>query len=374
MGDVAARIGELVRKCDRCGACLAVCPLYAQNGREIASPRGKIAVVRGLMDDGLAAVPALAETFRFCLLCRACTGSCPNKIPVAEIMIEARRYAAGQWGHPARHRVIAALLGNDVLLGLMAGVLRWTRNAKPPAGGPSASGAPASRGQIAYFQGCAMRLFFPAASRATVQLLKRTGGVVVPPGVCCGSPHLAYGMVDQALALARKNIERFAGADLVVTDCASCGSSLKEYGSRLAGDPRWADRALAFGRKVTGLSEYLFRAGYRPRGGLAAKVTYHDPCHLARGQGIRNEPRDLLRLAGDYVELPSAGRCCGGAGAFHLDYPAAAGGVLRDKTADITRTGAAMVVTECPACLMQLGRGRRREHGEFEVRHISQVL
>ncbi|HUW65380.1 MAG TPA: (Fe-S)-binding protein [Spirochaetia bacterium] len=398
--DFLAKADALVNRCDRCGACLSVCPLYALSQREIASARGKISAVRGLLEGGLTTGSSIAKAFEFCLLCRACTEKCPSKIETDEVMVAARQYTAGKLGRKARHRLVAGLLGSNVLLSLVTGVLDLSRRAAmgrlsgtagplEPAGShyremlagpasfpplPAGPGAKMPQGgKIAYFRGCAMKIFFPAAAGATVNLLKKIAGVVVPAAVCCGSPHLAHGMLGQAMALARTNIERFGGAGLIVTDCASCGHSLKEYGHRLADDPRWADKAQEFSQKVMGLSEYLYHAGYRPGGRLPFKVTYHDPCHLGRGQGIKREPRELLRLAGNYVELPSADRCCGGAGTFHLDFPEEARRILNDKVADIAQTGAEVIVTECPACMMQLAKGEQQS-GRFVVKYISQVL
>lgn len=398
--DFLTKAGALVNRCDRCGACLSVCPLYALSQREIASARGKISAVRGLLEGCLTDGPDIAKAFEFCLLCGACADKCPSKIETDEVMVAARQYMAAKLGRKVRHRLVAGLLGSNVLLSLVTGVLGlrqkagmgrlygttgspdpvWRHYREILAGPAAFSPLPArlgaqipQGGRIAYFRGCAMKMFFPAAAKATIDLLKKTAEVALPAGVCCGSPHLAHGMLDQAMALARTNIERFAGVDLIVTDCASCGHSLKEYGHHLAGDPSWADKAREFSHKVMGLSEYLYQVGYRPQGSLPFKVTYHDPCHLGRGQGIKKEPRELLRLAADYVELPFADRCCGGAGTFYLDFPEEARRIQRDKMADIAQTGAEVVVTECPACMMQLAKGEQRS-GRFVVLHISQVL
>jgi len=400
-----AKIQTSVNLCDRCGACLTVCPLYNLTHKETAVARGKLATVRALIEGGLTADSKIAAAFEFCLLCKACTEICPSKIKTDEAMIEARQYTAETLGRRAMHRLIGGFMGNNALIKLTAGTLKLSRKTglsgllrgvvplehtkshyqemlMGPATMPSIISTTSlempylempPHAKIAYFQGCAMKLFFPAASQATVNLLKKTGEVVVPESACCGMPHLAHGMADQAKSLAKKNIESFADADWIITDCASCGSSLKEYGHRLSSDPLWAERAQEFCQKVMGLSEYLYKVGYQPKRDASLKVTYHDPCHLVRGQGIKKQPRELLQRAGEYVEMPQADTCCGGAGTFYLDFPEAAQKILNEKVNNIERTDAEVVVTECPACLMQLAKGEQQS-GRFRVMHISQVL
>ncbi|MHB1404859.1 MAG: (Fe-S)-binding protein [Desulfitobacteriaceae bacterium] len=394
------KIQTVVNQCDRCGACLTVCPVYGVTHRETAVARGKLATVRAMIEGGLTVDSEIAEAFEFCLLCKACTENCPSKVKTDEAMIETRQYTVEKLGRRAKHRLIAGFLGNNALIKLAAGTLKLSRktglngllrsvvplehtkkNFLEMAAGPAASPPlpevtrpeMPQHGRIAYFQGCALKMFFPEASQATVKLLNKTAEVITPESACCGMPHLAHGMADQAQALAKKNIESFADADRIITDCASCGSSLKEYGHRLAADPLWAERAQEFSQKVMGLSEYLYEVGYQPNRKNALKVTYHDPCHLVRGQGIKKQPRDLLQRAAQYVEMPQADKCCGGAGTFYLDFPEAAHKILDEKVKNIESTDAEVVVTECPACLMQLAKGEQQS-GRFKVMHISQVL
>jgi glycolate oxidase iron-sulfur subunit len=228
--------------------------------------------------------------------------------------------------------------------------------------------------KVAYFHGCGMRMLFPAAAAETLAILGTTTRVMRKDNVCCGLPHLAHGMRDEFLALARKNIRLYGDADLVVSDCASCGGTLKHIADWFAADPEWKDRAAAFSGKVMDLTEYLVKAGYRPRRKVDAAFTYHDPCHLARGQGIRQEPRDLLRATGRFVEMEEADTCCSGAGSFHVDYPGIAEKILAKKRANIERTGAAVVVTGCPGCLIQLSKAAKASDGKFKTMHISQVI
>jgi glycolate oxidase iron-sulfur subunit len=217
-------------------------------------------------------------------------------------------------------------------------------------------------------------MMFPAAAAETLAILESTTPVAKKDNVCCGLPHLAHGRRGDFLALARQNIAIYEDADLVVSDCASCGATLKHLGGWLAADPAWKERAERFSAKVMDLTEYLAKVGYQPRRQVEAIFTYHDPCHLVRGQGITQQPRDLLRAAGSYVEMNEAGVCCSGAGSFHMDYPAISSGILDRKRKNIEQTGAAVVVTGCPGCLIQLAKAARASRGGFRALHISQVI
>ncbi len=147
---------------------------------------------------------------------------------------------------------------------------------------------------------------------------------------------------------------------------------LKEYAHRFKDNPEFAKKAEAFSKKVIGLSEYLYNFGYKPEKKLNVKVSYHDYCHLNRGQKIKKEPRELLKMATDYVEIPNADRCWGGAGTFQYDFPAESKKVLQLKADSMKKMGSQILVTECPSCMMQLVKAEKE--GNFKVMHISQVL
>jgi glycolate oxidase iron-sulfur subunit len=248
--------------------------------------------------------------------------------------------------------------------------------------GPAALGRPAppssvivsGRTRVGYFRGCGMEMMFPEAASQTCNILRTIAPLELKRNFCCGLPHLAHGLRGEFLELARKNIRLFEDADAVVSDCASCGATLKHLGSFFADDQAWRDRAAAFSAKVMDLTEYLSKAGYEPRQRTDAVFTYHDPCHLVRGQGIAKPPRELLKAAGKFVEMKDAGVCCGGAGSFHIDYPDAASQILEKKRVHIEETGAAIAVTGCPGCLIQLAKAARASGGRFGVMHISQVI
>jgi glycolate oxidase iron-sulfur subunit len=228
--------------------------------------------------------------------------------------------------------------------------------------------------RVSYFHGCGMEMMFPEAAAQSREIIGATAPLVEKRNVCCGLPHLAHGERNDFLALARKNIEIFADAEVVVTDCASCGATLKNYGSFFTDDPALREKAENFSKKVMDLTEYLVKAGYKPRQKTAALMTFHDPCHLARGQGITKQPRELLKGAGNFVEMNGADVCCGGAGSFHIDHPDTAARILANKQNNIEKTGAFLVVTDCPGCLIQLSKAAKASGGKFRAVHISQVI
>ncbi|MHB8909745.1 MAG: (Fe-S)-binding protein [Syntrophales bacterium] len=394
---------EIVSRCDRCGACLPVCPLFGARDIEASSARGKNAIARALAEGGIEPKPGVLAAVNFCLLCRACVDNCPSKVKTDEAMIDVRQYLLERTGGlNLKYRTVGGLLKSRGLVKMAAGTLALIRSlglgSVFPHGmapeeytrahflaafaGPAALGQPAPPSRVAltagtkvaYFHGCGMRMMFPGAAAGTLEILGTTTRVMRKENVCCGLPHLAHGLRGDFLALARKNIRLYEDADLIVTDCASCGGMLKHTASWFAGDPEWQGRAEAFSGKVMDLTEYLVKVGYRPRRRVDAPLTYHDPCHLVRGQGIRREPRELLGATGRFIEMAESDVCCGGAGSFHIDYPAIAEKILAKKRAAIERTGAAIVVTGCPGCLIQMTKAAEAGGGKFKAMHISEVI
>ncbi len=394
---------KIVGRCDRCGTCLPACPLFEAKNVEASGARGKNVIARALAEGGLDPTPEMLAKVNFCLLCRACVDTCPGGIATDEAMINVRQYLVNKTGdRNAKYRVIGGFLKSRALVRLAATTLALLRkgglNGLFPHGmvpeeytrahflaafsGPAALGekAPPSdvaltaATRVAYFQGCGMRMMFPEAAAQTLEILKTSTNPQVKDNVCCGLPHLAHGLRDEFLELARKNIRIYQDADVVVCDCASCGGTLKHLASYFPCDPRWKDRSAAFSGKVMDLTEYLAKTGYEPRRKLDTTFTYHDPCHLGRGQGINIQPRELLRAAGKFVEMKEADVCCGGAGSFHLDYPGIASRILDKKRVNIEKTGAAIVVTGCPGCLIQLAKAAKAGGGKFKAMHISQVI
>lgn len=401
--DLLKQANDIVNQCDRCGTCLTVCPLFGIKDVESSSARGKNNITRGLMLGVLKPSPALLEAVNFCLLCRTCVDNCPSKVKTDEAMIAVRQHLADKNGGPGiKYKTLGRIMKNRSLVKLSASALGIMRkvgvNQLVPHGmapseftrkqylasfaGPAVLGSPAENAPVtvspkskaAYFLSCGMRMMFPDAVAETKNILSTISEPQFVDNVCCGLPHLAHGLRSDFLELAKENIRLYENVDVIVTDCASCSGTLKHISGFFTDDPVWRDRAKAFSSKIMDLSEYLVNVGYTPRQRVNAKITFHEPCHLGKGQGIRTQPRDLLKATGNYVEMKGADTCCGGAGSFHLDYPDIAYSILDKKQVNIENSGADIVVTECPTCLVQLNKAAKRSGGKFKAMHISQVL
>ena len=393
---------ELVSQCDRCGTCLTVCPLFGSKDIESSAARGKNSILRALAEGGLEPTAEVRAALDFCILCQRCVDNCPAKVKTDEAMILARQYLADNAGGATlKYQFVGGAMSRPWLIKMGALGLSVARklglNSLAPFGaapdeytrthyltafsGPGVLGsatAPSStavnpNSRVAYFKGCGMQILFPEAAAQSMEVLGRITKPVTRDNVCCGLPHLAHAMGPDFLELARENIRQFEDVDVVVSDCASCSGTLKHVGSYLADDPKWKERAAAFSAKVMDLTEYLAKSGYVPRQKSGAKITYHDPCHLCRGQGIKKEPRALLAAAGDYREMKDSDVCCGGGGSFFMDYPEISDSIIDKKRRNIEATGADVVVTGCPGCLIQLNKAAKAS-GKFKALHISQVV
>jgi glycolate oxidase iron-sulfur subunit len=222
---------------------------------------------------------------------------------------------------------------------------------------------------------------FAEESAATVRVLARNGCTVITPKetVCCGMPAAGYGRQDLVIEQAQHNIALFeqSNVEAIITDCATCGSTLKEYGLLLKDDPDWSERAIAFSNKVRDVSEYLMSIPLeKPQGRIEARVTYHDPCHLRRGQGIWKEPRTLLKMIDgiEFVEMPEADWCCGSAGSQLITHYETSLKVLGRKMDNIESTKAQYIASGCPGCQMQLNVGIRQRGLDVQVIHPIELL
>lgn len=379
-------LAEYVYRCNKCGACTAVCPLYECTAREGMAARGKIALLEAALEGELPVSRRLRARLEDCLLCGACAQSCPSLLPTTELFLEARAGLAKELGQALWARLLLSSLDSPALMGAASAVLRLLQRARldrvlGPLAGSSVVGAalaaaprvpvvpyrrrrlPVQHGarasmRVAYFAGCFMNWVYADVAEATHRVLVRSGyRVESPPVDCCGMPHRALGDLEGARRLARRNVELLGGYDAVVTDCATCGAALKGYGRLFAGEPEYEGRARDLAGRVFDICEFLVKYGYRsPEGEVRLRVTYHDPCHLGRGQGVREQPRQVLRsIPGlELAEMRDADACCGAGGSFALTHPDLAHEVGQRKAAAIAATGAEVVASGCPSCLSQL--------------------
>jgi glycolate oxidase iron-sulfur subunit len=409
---------DLIEDCVHCGFCLPTCPTYALWGEEMDSPRGRIY----LMKMGLEGETGMTESFvrhiDLCLGCMACLSACPSGVQYGKL-IEAtraqieknhprpwadrlfRRLLFAVFANPARLRALAlplwlyeaaglrwllhrtgllrmlparlgameALLPPLSLAGLRARVPERT-----PAQGPT-------RRRVGLLLGCVQRVFFADVNAATAQVLAAEGCEVIAPSFppCCGALMVHAGQEEEALALARRTIESFeeAEVDTIVINAAGCGSTMKEYAWLLRDDKEFSERARAFAAKCKDISEVLTELEPQARRHpLPLRVAYHDSCHLQHAQGIRSQPRQLLAgIPGlELVEIAESALCCGSAGIYNLVEPEAAAQVGDRKAQNVIRTGADVVATGNPGCLLQLRSGLERAGHPLPTLHTVELV
>ena len=397
---------DMLLVCSRCATCLPACPSYAATMLETKSPRGRVQLVRALEEGKLTDNPRLRDSLNSCLDCRGCESVCPNGIHPGIISTEMRAElqqkdrSFSRWvkrlilgpglSHPklmegglATTRLLyqrtglqwlvrtSGLLKPIPTLARMEGYLpgipaRSVRQSLPevvPAVGEC-------RGRVGFFLGCAMNTLFADVTRHSIRALTRLGYEVVIPRkvVCCGAPQICLGEMDLARKMARHNLKCFDGLDVIITDCASCGSELKHY-AHLLDDPA----VESFGSRVRDFAEFVEPVMPDVQLDLGP-LTYHAPCHLFHAQGVCKQPKALLKkVCPGYRDLAEHDRCCGSAGMYWLSQPEISGDTLARKLRNIRASGAETVITANPGCLLQLMAGRTKED-TWDVRHISEVV
>jgi glycolate oxidase iron-sulfur subunit len=403
-------------RCVHCGLCLNACPTYRVLGMEMDSPRGRIYQMAQVAA-GAPVGPAYVEHIELCLACRGCETACPSGVQYGRLVEAARaeieaatvRPLGARWmrrfvfGYvlpsPALMTVLGTLLylyqgsglqklvrtlGFLKLLNKLGGIEQLTPPAEPPFFfgkiGKTFPAEGARRYRVALMAGCIANVCFARLNEATVRVLQKNGcDVVVPDGQgCCGALHVHAGLRDEARVLARRNIDALAdGYDAILTNAAGCGSTLKEYGELLEADPRYAARAREFSRRMQDVTEFLasveLNRGMKP---LALTVTYQDSCHLAHGQRIRTAPRKLLEsIPGLKLrEMPLADLCCGSAGIYNVVENEMSMQILERKMENVNRTGADVIATANPGCILQLRAGASLHGKGQRVVHVVELL
>jgi glycolate oxidase iron-sulfur subunit len=399
--------GELpgINACVHCGFCLQACPTYLALEDENDSPRGRIFLMRGLLEGTVAPDSDTVQThIGRCLGCRACETACPSGVPYGHLLEATRATLAQSRPIPFVARVILAVFGNRLLLSIamfasrllaatplptllsrLGGRMGFAMAMLASAGSPLerdpyATPSGGERGTTALLEGCVMEGLFGDTNRATERVLRVNGyAVVAAKGQgCCGALHAHAGDVEAARALARRNIAAYerSGADVIGVNSAGCGAMMKDYGHLLKDDPDWKERATAVASKVRDVSELLAAVGPKPGAPLPLRVCYDAPCHLLHGQRISLPPLAVLGSIPqlDLVPLRDSDQCCGSAGIFNLSEPETSDAVLAVKLANIAESGASFVATGNPGCLMQIGAGLLRSGSRARVIHPVDLL
>jgi glycolate oxidase iron-sulfur subunit len=405
------QLREEIEQCVKCGACRAHCPVFGAEHREGRVARGKIALSKAVLDGAVGFEKKVVEDLSQCLLCGSCNAQCPNKVPTEEIVAAARRRIAAEQGLSTFGKGVAALLGRPKLMNAAAktgGRLAALLFKKLPADSglrlrfpapylaadrtlpPLTSKPfrerfpeiiPGQPGQptVAFFTGCGINYMYPAIGEAFLKALRFLGVTVIIPAdqACCGLPAVSAGAAGTVEQLASQNLAALSRrpVDWIVTACASCNAGLGKVYTDLG--PEY--QALA--SKTKDIFVFLAEHGLPeklaalPRPAQRLKVTYHDPCHL-RTRGITKEPRQILQALPqvDFVEMEAAGTCCGLGGTYSVYHYATSKRIGAKKAAHIAASGAELVATDCPGCIMQLQDSINHAGGGQRAVHILELL
>ncbi|MFO0996550.1 MAG: glycolate oxidase subunit GlcF [Alphaproteobacteria bacterium] len=397
-----AEANAILRKCVHCGFCTATCPSYVLLGDELDSPRGRIYLIKDMLENDKPATEKTALHIDRCLSCLSCMTTCPSDVNYMHLVDQARARIEATFRRPWRERAIRALIAAVLphakrfrLAMAAARLARPFRALLPKAFGPmfalvpARSGAPqpampqmipaegTRRMRVALLPGCVQGTLAPEINAATIRLLARHGcEVVLPTGVgCCGA--LVHHLGRDALDQVRANVAAWCaeqekrGLDAIVINASGCGTMVKDYGFLLRTDPEWAERGAAVSALAKDISEVIASLGLanplRPAG---LKVAYHAACSLQHGQRVRAEPKALLMKAGfETIDVPEGHLCCGSAGTYNILQPALAGQLRARKLANIARTEARVIATGNIGCMVQL-----EEHGGRPVVHTAELL
>jgi glycolate oxidase iron-sulfur subunit len=409
---------ELYNKCVHCGFCLTTCPTYALWGEEMDSPRGRIYLMKMGAEGKARLTDNYVQHFDQCLGCMACVTACPSGVQYGKLIEATRaqlerhyrrspgellqrqmifnlfpypdRLRAALWPAwfyqasglrklvrgsglvkllPRKLRSMEALLPSVSLSELRADI-----PARIPAQGPV-------RRRVGLLTGCVQRVLFSGVNAATARVLAAEGCEVIIPRDqgCCGALMVHAGQEEQALEFARKLIDSFerAGVDAIVINAAGCGSTMKDYGYILRNDPRYAERAKAFSAKCKDVSEVLAELEPRAtRHPMPLRIAYHDSCHLQHAQGIRTEPRKVLKTIPqlELLEIPDSAICCGSAGIYNLVQPETAAQLGDLKVKNCLSTKPDLVVSANPGCLIQISSGLKRAGKQIPVLHMIELM
>ncbi len=404
--------------CMRCGMCQAVCPVFAETGRESDVARGKLALLDALIKELFKQPDGVSDRLNHCLLCGSCGANCPSGVKVLDIFIKARAILAGYMGlSPAKRLIFRGVLSHprsfdrlmewgasfqgafikpaDRLLGTSCGRFSFplaNRHFKALASVPFHNLADAldttgkSGVKVGFFTGCVIDKIFPNIGLSVVRSLKHHEiGIFLPQNQgCCGIPALSSGDTTAFSRLVRHNLEIFSAQklDYLVTSCATCTSTIKKLWTLMASDFSESEQSQirTIADKTVDISQFLVDvAGAKQvsasQGNEAQTISYHDPCHLKKSLGISEQPRKLISANPAYrlKEMAEADRCCGCGGSFNLQHYEISSSIGKRKRDNIVATDCTTVATGCPACMLQISDMLSQEGDRIEVKHVIEI-
>jgi len=405
----------------KCGFCTFWCPVYQEEHIESSVARGKNMMIRALVTGELEYNAEYAERLNKCTLCMTCSANCPAKVSIPPVIVAARADEAKAKGIGSPYNFIyRRLLPRRVLFGNTLRIASWFQGLFLPKTEGTIRHLPTflaalgkgrnipqiaprflrqmvpvvnkppktiqTKMRVGYFTGCMTDFVFPKTGVKIIKFLTRNGVEVVVPRQqgCCGAPvFLGAGDFETGRKFADTNVKAFESFDYVITDCATCGSAMKDYVKFLADTPQRQEAYSKFAAKIKDITEFLVDILKLPPSAYKVapefkgkKVTWHDPCHLNRHMGVKNQPRQILKsMEGiEYVEMPNADRCCGMAGTFSIHFYDLSKKIADKKVAGIEATEADIVVTGCPGCEIQLIDNTIRHGTPVKIMHIMDLL
>jgi glycolate oxidase iron-sulfur subunit len=408
-------------RCTKCGFCMSSCPVYREERIESAVARGKIMLIRALLDGSLTLTDAMAEQLNRCTLCLTCFENCPAGAGVPAVITAARADKVAKKGVPFPYNIIFRwLLPRRRLFGWVVRFASWFQGIflprtegtvrhlsfflaalgkgrhipqiapkflrqSVPEINPPPAGVPVKY-KVGYFTGCMTDFVFPELGRKIIGFLTKNGVAVIVPRAqgCCGAPvFLGAGDFATGRRFADTNVNAFKNLEYIISDCATCASAMKNYVKFLADNDERRKDYQEFAAKIKDITEFLVDvlrlppSAYRVAEEFKGKtVTWHEPCHLGRYLGVKEQPRKILRSLKDinYVEMPEADACCGMAGTFSIYFYELSQKIAARKVDAIAATGADVVVTDCPGCQIQLIDSLTHRKMPVQVRHIMELL
>lgn len=382
----------VIRKCVHCGFCTATCPTYVLLGDELDSPRGRIYLMKDMLEGDREPTAEIVKHVDRCLSCLSCMTTCPSGVNYMHLVDHARAYIEERYRRPWHERLyrnmlalvlprpgrfraalalarlarpFAPILSRVSILQPMAAMLALAPRKSRPR--PSMTSAPPvlAKGRVALLQGCAEPVLRPEYRAATVRVLNRAGyDVVLAPGEgCCGALVHHMGRENESLAAARRNVDAWIGEiergslDAIIITTSGCGTTIKDYGFMLRNDPHYAEKAVRISALARDVSEFLVTQDLQPTTVRDLNIAYHAACSLQHGQKVTEAPKRLLEKLGYSVSTPGeAHLCCGSAGTYNILQPELAGQLGDRKAAQLARLTPSIIATGNIGCAMQIGQ------------------